>query len=349
MEEEILKTIRYFDFFNYCSSFNKIYQFLSFKTTKKQLKEKLLILERQKKIKKFFSKEKSQFLYTLGEYYRKFKIQNSKFKVNLKFKAGERFKESRKKLKNWRFRLYVKLLSFFPQVKLVGLSGSIAMMNAGKDDDIDLFIITAKNRLFTGRFIAVILAEMMGIRRKRDLKIDNKQRITGHHIFDSTSSLIKVRGSPKSLTEKHAPSFLLINSSYKNKVCLNLFFDENNLIIPKFKQTLFVGHEVLQMRPLINKDSVYERFLAANDWVFKLFPNILSTLKLKIKTSKLNLSNSKSGKDLKLGLKNFSDWLENQLKKIQLKLINRHKTIEIITNSQLWFHPEDFERKVKHL
>jgi hypothetical protein len=84
--------------------------------------------------------------YTVGEYcIKKSKVNppagGQKSKV---WKYNQKYLFSQEKLQNWRVRLYLKILSFFPQIKLIGLSGSLAMMNADKDDDIDLFIITAK-------------------------------------------------------------------------------------------------------------------------------------------------------------------------------------------------------------
>lgn len=226
-----------------------------------------------------------------------------------------KYQISKRKLNNWRYKAYIRLLSFFPQIRLVGLSGSISMMNAKEDDDIDLFIITAKNRLFTGRFVALVLAQLLGLRRHRQLaKLDTV-----------------------------------------NKICLNLFFDESNLKVPKFKQTEFVGHEVLQMKPIINKDQTYEKFLNANEWVFKLFPNAIHTIsKIKDQRSKTNskfktLSFKLGFNILTLIFELLGGLLERLLKSFQLTFINRHRTTEIITSSQLWFHPDDFEKKIKKL
>ena len=46
-------------------------------------------------------------------------------------------------------------------------------------------------------------------------------------------------------------------------------------------------------------------------------------------------------------IKFMIDKVESVLKKLQLFSINKHKTSELITDSQLWFHPEDFENKIK--
>ena len=216
-----------------------------------------------------------------------------------------RSKISKRKLQNWRFRAYIKLVSIFPQIKLIGLSGSISMMNAKEDDDIDLFIITAKNRLFTGRLIALVLAQILGLRRNRD--------------------------------SKKTTNYPLPTTHYANKVCLNLFFDESNLKVPKFKQTEFVGHEVLQMKPLVVKDDIYNRFLGVNLWVYKLFPNAI-----------VAVIPAKAGIQTKITLfMIIFNKVESFFKKFQLTSINRHRTTEIITSSQLWFHPDDFEKKMK--
>ena len=141
-----------------------------------------------------------------------------------------------------------------------------------------------------------------------------------------------------------------------NKVCLNLFFDESNLKVPKFKQTEFVGHEVLQMKPVIVKDNIYERFLEANLWVQAIFPNsswIMS--KVKSQKSKIQVKSQKYFKNFKLLTltSNFLlltfNFIESILKNLQLTLINRHRTTEMITSTQLWFHPDDFEKKIKKL
>ncbi|MCG2691804.1 hypothetical protein L6272_03160, partial [Microgenomates group bacterium] len=50
-----------------------------------------------------------------------------------------------------------KLLSFIPWIKLVAATGALAMSNCRKDDDIDLMIITAENRLWLTRLLVSFL------------------------------------------------------------------------------------------------------------------------------------------------------------------------------------------------
>ena len=72
-------------------------------------------------------------------------------------------------------------------------------------------------------------------------------------------------------------------------------------------------------------------------WVFKLFPN--ARIPIIPKKSQVAAMNPAPRN-------NFGDWLEKILKKFQLRLINKHKTTELITDTQLWFHPEDFGEKM---
>ncbi|GAB4219500.1 MAG: hypothetical protein Fur009_5970 [Candidatus Microgenomates bacterium] len=346
----IFKTLKYFSIFSYPPTFEEIYTFLPVKISKKKLKQELERLIKQKIIKDLKIEVENCYRYTIGEYgINKSKIKNQKSKIeknnNLTIQQFNNFyqkhRESQKKLRNWRFRLYIKLLSFFPQIKLIGLSGSLAMMNAKKEDDIDLFIITSKNRLFTGRFIAVILAQLLNLRRH----FVYKTRRT--NFYAPVGPLFPLLAEKTSQVAKNLAS----SSFFSNKVCLNLFFDESDLQAPKFKQSEYVAHEVLQMKPIINKSQTYENFLAANRWVMSFFPNCAKIFNFKflISNKLLNLKNKnyKLNKNLKLKIENFGNWLENMFKKFQLKLINKHKTTEIITDFQLWFHPDDFEKRIK--
>jgi predicted nucleotidyltransferase len=323
--EHLLKTINYFCFFDYPPTFEEIYLFFPKRISQKALKEILQKAEEKKLVKKIIFDQKNPIRYTVGEY--GIEIKNSKLKIqnyiNKKLLIDLYRKKkvvALKKLRQWRFGVYLKLLSLLPQVKLIGLSGSLAMQNAKEDDDIDLFIITAKNRLWTARLVAVFLSIVLGLKRPRGVK--------------------------------KAP----------NRICLNLFFDLADLAVPKQKRSEFVAHEVLQMKPLVDKDNTYILFLQVNRWVYRFFPNgEMLSLKLKVITRSVIPPRGKSSK-LNLKIKNLkfssffnfiSDFFELIFKKIQFYLIKKHRTNELITDTQLWFHPEDFEKhltsNIKHL
>lgn len=76
------------------------------------------------------------------------------------------FRESKRKLK--KAERVAPLLSLLPTVLFIGVSGSVAMRNSNRTDDIDLFIITRKNTLWVTRLLTLLL--LRGKRRGRDTR-----------------------------------------------------------------------------------------------------------------------------------------------------------------------------------
>ena len=284
MRPDFQRVFRYFSQFSYPPSKDELYSFLSKKLLKREFEAKLNLLVTKKKLRvgkgivyPYIKTDK----YTLGEY-GIFINKNNRFSLY-----------SKSKLK--RTLLYFKLLNFFPQIQFAGLSGSISMLHADKGDDIDLFIITAKKRLWSGRLIANTIAFLLGLKRKR-----------------------------------------LVQQA-KDKICLNLFFEKTDLTVPKVKRNEYIGHEILQVKPVLNKNNTYEMFLQANKWVFGLFPNAKTVFKNYIRPLP---------KHIKYSSHSLGDLFEVFFKRIQLPRIQKNKTTELITKHQLWFFPDDFEKKI---
>lgn len=63
-------------------------------------------------------------------------------------------------------KILLQALKLIPSIKLVGISGGLALNNASKTDDIDLFIITSKGRLWLSRLLAIVILDLLGVRRK---------------------------------------------------------------------------------------------------------------------------------------------------------------------------------------
>ncbi|MCX6794054.1 MAG: hypothetical protein NTY06_03025 [Candidatus Gottesmanbacteria bacterium] len=66
-------------------------------------------------------------------------------------------------------------LSIVPTIQLVGVTGGLAMNNASRDDDIDLFFIVADGTLWVSRMMATLLMDILGLRRHpKDQQVANK-------------------------------------------------------------------------------------------------------------------------------------------------------------------------------
>lgn len=143
----------------------------------------------------------------------------------------------RKKRKNWsqkKLKIAQKVaqwLKLIPTIKMVAVTGALAMMNARQDDDIDFLIVTSHGRLWLTRLATVFLVELVAQRRR-----PASRRV-------------------------------------KDKICLNMFLDEAHLEVPSEEQDLFSAHEVCQLKPLWDRDKIYQKFIFKNQWFKKYLAN----------------------------------------------------------------------------
>jgi len=65
------------------------------------------------------------------------------------------------------------ILRFVPYVRMVAVTGRMAMKNAEEKSDLDLLLVLEKNKIFTGRILVTLVVHLMGRRRYRG-KIANR-------------------------------------------------------------------------------------------------------------------------------------------------------------------------------
>jgi len=158
MKKAILQTLVYGDIFDYPLTAEELYKFL---ITPKPLS--FLVLKR--KLKEIARGD--ELIKTKGEYFfLKGREKIVRLRQKRKFWSQKKIKIA-KKVSRW--------LRLIPWIKMVGISGALAMENADKNDDIDLLIVTAKKRLWLTRALAVFLTELLGCRRQpKDKQVANK-------------------------------------------------------------------------------------------------------------------------------------------------------------------------------
>lgn len=68
-----------------------------------------------------------------------------------------------------------RILSKISTIQLIGVTGGLAMDNADRQDDIDLFFIVSDSALWMSRLLATVAIELLGIRRRpKDAAVVNK-------------------------------------------------------------------------------------------------------------------------------------------------------------------------------
>lgn len=145
MKNSIIDAISYFNYFKYPPTTKEIFLYMSKKTSYEVLENWLKRLEKNRII------IKNDDRYTLGGYGKNF----------TKWTDREALSLLRLKKIEW----FIKIIAIFPQIMLIGISGGLSMLNSGIDDDIDVFIISAKNRIWTARIIVLSLSSLFGLRR----------------------------------------------------------------------------------------------------------------------------------------------------------------------------------------
>ena len=121
------------------------------------------------------------------------------------------------------------LLSKIPSIKLICATGSIAIDNADKNADLDLFMVTSTDTLWLTRPLVFLILKVLRRRRSAKLTEHNSKKV-------------------------------------KDKVCDNLWLDESALKIPQKKRNLYTAHEVLQAKTLFDRGGYYQKFIQANSW-----------------------------------------------------------------------------------
>jgi len=129
-------------------------------------------------------------------------------------------------------------LSHIPTIEAILVTGSLAMNNSDKFDDIDMMIITTPRTLWITRIVIVLALKLKNLRRPP-------------HIRTHSSKLVS------------------------DKICDNLYLDSDHLHITPTKfpdQNTFLAHEILQAKPVLDKTGASAKFIKINTWVKKYLP-----------------------------------------------------------------------------
>ena len=273
MSKAILRTLAYSDIFDYPLTAPEVAKYLISDTevTVDTIQDNLLILTDSKRI------------YTDGGFY--FLKKREKI-VEIR---KEREKRSGQKLII--AQRTAEKLKIIPFIKMIGITGALAMNNCQENDDIDLLIVTGANSLWLTRFLVILLSPLLGIKRRK----------------------------PKEKT-------------IKNKICFNLFLDENYLKIEP--ENLFLAHEICQVKPIFDKDNTYNRFIKGNKWVFNFLPNAKKNYNLQF-----TIYNSKK--------KHLISFLNILAYKLQYLYMKPKITNEKISRYQAFFHPGNTKFEVE--
>lgn len=180
MEKAILKTLVYSDIFSYPLKGYEVYKWLLHKQT--------TLLKVEKALNSLIKKGKVEFY---KDYYF---LKGKRELVAIRARRAKYSKAFFNKAK-----LITQVLKIIPWIKLVGISGGLALNNSEKKDDIDLFLITSKNRLWISRFLTILLLDILGVRRK----VNMRKKLSGKFCLNTILDEDHLEQSLKDLYTSH--------------------------------------------------------------------------------------------------------------------------------------------------
>lgn len=178
LEEAILKTLAYSDVFDYPLTLDELHKYLVMSATKEEIKDCIANINQVNFNKEYY------FLTRRDEIVKTRQLREKKSQSVFK-----------------RAMFYGKVISNFPFVKMISLTGSLAMLNLSKEIDMDFMLITKPNRLWLARAFAVTFGRfirLLGDRICINLLIsENNLHWTQHDLYSAREicQMILISGS----------------------------------------------------------------------------------------------------------------------------------------------------------
>jgi hypothetical protein len=279
LEKNILNTIIYYDILNFPLTSFEIWKYLIAENgcTLGEVVEALEGDELKDRVKDF-----------RGFYFLKGRQDLVARRIQCDKNSGVKF-EIAQKAARW--------LKYIPSVRMLAVTGTLAMKNCEKNSDIDFFVVLEKGRIFTGRLLVTLIVHLLG-KRRHGKRIKNRICL---NYFITTDSLEIQR---------------------KDLFAAN----EYSFIYPIFNTPLSLRDISPHLRGE-GFDSVFDVFNKANlGWIKKFKPNWqipnLKPARYFIEHSKASIIFQKAFESLINAL--WGDRIESWQKDIQIKRIRRN-------------------------
>lgn len=315
MKKAVLKTLIYADIFDYPLKINELHKWL--------IGKKITIRQLEEALGKLVDRLQVTACLPARQGYREFYCLPKK--TGLATKRVRKEKQSEIYFK--KAKMLAQALKLIPWVKLVGISGGLAMKNAGKIDDIDLFIITQKNRLWISRLLCLGLLSLLGQRRKVG---ERGRKIAGKVCINILVEEDKLEQKNKDIYVAH--EVLQMQPLWYRDEMYSRYLADNEWVF-KFLPNWV---EAWAVRQSAKNRSHGRNLLTCEDFVKNH----------KTKSFRQPARNPQHFLATSGFAAFFVDCLNDLAKRLQLKIMQKPKGLERIEEGALYFHPEDCRLKI---
>lgn len=301
LEKEIFRTIAWFDIFDYPLTAWEIYKWGYFKKPNvsyqaSEIKEKL---EKNEELKKLISQKH-------GFYFLKWRDDLVKIRKERYLLAEKKYRKLKK---------ISQVLKIMPFVRGMAVATGLSYFNSKENDDIDLFIITQKSKIWTSRFFLIL-----------------------------TLKIFRLRPNPRNKKNKICLNFLIDQNQ----------LDLRGVMLPEefsWPDIYFI-YWLAWLYPIFQMDDSWLKFLEANNWLHNFLPfssNQRPSARFSLtlgRAAKILKTMTEKIFYFKIWEKIFC-WFQMKIMPSQLKgLANKNSSV-IIKNSMLKLHDQDRRQKYR--
>ena len=207
LEKSILATLVYYDVLNRPLTGWEVFKYL-IRNKNIKLNEILNLLENSSELNKLISQKNGFYFLKNRQAIIKERIERHKI-------ADRKWKKAKRA---------IKLFQLIPFIKMIAVSGSLAMNNTRENSDIDLLIVTKAGRIWTCRGLITVFSHLMGKRRHGAL---TKDRFCLNHYLTEKSLKIPYKSLYNAQTYVHlVPFWQIKNNLYKKFQKANQWINE---------------------------------------------------------------------------------------------------------------------------
>ena len=303
LEKFILKTLTWFDIFDYPLKLEEIHNYLI-----------NLPISNRADINQALDRLVKQSL--IGEQSGYYYLHNRESNIQTRQRRAEVFEKKIKRAKK-----IAQKLRYIPWIKAITVCNTLGYSNAPAKSDIDLFIITKKDRVWLSRFFVLSILKFL-------------------------------RARPQ------LARFGSVEEKRQDKIDANFFLSENSLNIKSLaiKDDIYLNFWIIQQTPLYDIDNTYVKFIESNAWVKKYLPNLTSyepnyryILKTIPKWYIKIFNNLVTSYLITSFCEPLARWLQLKILPQKLKAMANQSSGVIISDSILKFHDLDRRTHFKNL
>ncbi len=337
IEEAIVSAIAFFDMFDYPLTDFEIWKFVNIKCNLSDIREALKELSSE-------ASELSSIQNKNGFYFLRGRSDIIETRLKRYAYADRKFKRAMR---------VVRVFKLIPWIKMIAVSNVIGAHNLKDGSDIDLFIITAKKKIWLTRFFCISIAQMLGLRPKEG---DTRDKIClNFYVSEEAMDLESLMLCDQAPTAGRRSLTSDIHTVLGEKDVAGLETLPPAVGCGVSPSTRFIDiyfiYWLVNLIPIYEVDGMYKKFIRENNWIDNYFPNWLP-VKMERRRYVCRPSGSASAQAPRVckrfNLLNLFNCFENKFKKLQLKLmpdnlkeLMNKDTKVVVSDSVLKLHIND--------